>query len=85
MSNDTAVLATFTSRHMGRVAQGYLADAGVPADLRSDDAADTASTPDVIRPARLVVPTRYVGRAREILNRAYARSLQPAQGSRSAR
>ena len=83
MINETAVLATFTSRHMGEVARSYLAEAGVPADLFSDSAAPGRS-PDVIRPARLVVPRRYVARAREVLNGVYGEALQDAPGTLSA-
>lgn len=74
LDNDTAVLATFTSRNMGEVAKEYLDDAGVPSALVSDDG-DTEPPQTFMRPSRLVVANENVSRAREILTGAYGRSL----------
>lgn len=78
MNNDTTVLATFTSRHMGEVAKGYLEDAGVPAALFTDDAGGMEPPLTFIRPARLVVPTRFVSQARDVMTRVYGKSLEQA-------
>lgn len=78
MNNDFSVLATFTSRDMGEVAKGYLDDAGVPAALFTDDAGGMEPPLMFIRPARLVVPTKHVSRARDVLTRVYGRSLEEA-------
>ena len=84
MNNDTAVLATFTSRHMGEVAKGYLEDAGVPAALFTDDAGGMEPPLTFIRPARLVVPTQHVSRARAVLTRVYGKALEGASSSPAA-
>lgn len=78
MNNDTAVLATFTSRHMGEVAKGYLEDAGVPSALFSDDSGAVEPPLTFIRPARLVVANQHVSRARDVLTRVYGKSLEQA-------
>jgi len=79
LNNDSAVLATFTSRHMGEVAKGYLEDAGVPAALLSDDTRGVEPPLTFIRPARLVVANRHVSQARDVLTRVYGKSLDQAE------
>lgn len=78
MNNDTAVLATFTSRHMGEVAKGHLEEAGVPAALLSDDAGGMEPPLTFIRPARLIVANQHMSQARDVLTRVYGRSLEQA-------
>ncbi len=76
LKDDTTVLATFTSRHMGETAQGFLLDAGVPAALFTDDAGGMEPPLAFIRPARLVVRTEHVAKAREVLARVYGRPIE---------
>jgi len=66
--NDTVVIARFTLRHEGEVAQGFLMDAGIPAALFSDDAGGMEPNLAFVRPARLVVRAEHVEEAREVLS-----------------
>ena len=68
--NDTKVIARFTFRHLGEVAQGFLMDAGIPAALFSDDAGGMEPNLAFVRPARLVVRVEHEEQAREVLERA---------------
>lgn len=62
------VVARFTLRHEGEVAQGFLMDAGIPAALFADDAGGMEPNLAFVRPARLVVRSEHAADAREILS-----------------
>jgi hypothetical protein len=70
VSDDTVVVAEFTYRHQGEVAQGFLQNAGIPAALFGDDAGGMEPQLMFVRPARLVVPAPFEARAREVLETA---------------
>ena len=66
--DENVVVAMFTLRHEGEVAQGFLMNAGIPAALFADDAGGMEPNLAFVRPARLVVRAEDAERARELLS-----------------